>query len=133
MQGPGFTASLEVRYPEEEHNHDHDHNGMSGPCVSSGPIETHSAPEVKNGKKGKNGKEKTRGKSLDSKKKEIKDGVQLDKPKRRRRSRFYVQPGISYPGVILGHKYCVNQGPPVPAKNGWAWKTTVPIGMKVSI
>lgn len=114
---------MEVRYPE---------NGEStygSGCNNDGPTESQSAPTVK--KSGKVGKDK-RGKSVDSKK-ELENGVRLAKPRKKGRTRFHVTPQITYPGVILGHKYCVNQGPPVPARNGWAWKTTIPYGMKVSI
>lgn len=77
-------------------------------------------------------KSKPRGKSVDSKKIDIENAVKLISHRRKKKTKFHVPQGIAYPGIILGHKYCVAQGPPVPAKNGWAWKTSVPCGMKVS-
>ncbi|KAL0270167.1 UNVERIFIED_CONTAM: hypothetical protein PYX00_007659 [Menopon gallinae] len=120
IQGPGFTASMEVRYPENAES-TYDSN-----CNNDGPTESHSVPTVKRPRGMSRDK---RGKSVDSKK-DLKIGVKLAKPRKKGRTKFHVTPQITYPGVILGHKYCVNQGPPVPARNGWAWKTTVPYGMK---
>ncbi|KAK6621495.1 hypothetical protein RUM44_001302 [Polyplax serrata] len=121
-EGPGLTASMEVGYPDDTQD-----NGIPYGNVNTGPSESQSTPAVK---KEQGTKPKARGKSADPKKIDVENGVKLTTHRRKKKTKFHVPQGIAYPGVILGHKYCVSQGPPVPARNGWAWKTTVPLGMK---
>lgn len=116
---------MEVGYPGDgDENYQASYGNANG-----GPLESQSTPVVKKGPTPT--KTKARGKSVDPKKSNIENGVKLTTHRRKKKTKFHVPQGIAYPGVILGHKYCVSQGPPVPAKNGWAWKTTVPFGMKV--
>lgn len=114
---------MEVGYPDDTQD-----NGIPYGNVNTGPSESQSTPAVK---KEQGTKPKARGKSADPKKIDVENGVKLTTHRRKKKTKFHVPQGIAYPGVILGHKYCVSQGPPVPARNGWAWKTTVPLGMKV--
>lgn len=117
---------MEIRYPDFHSNQGYGPAAQHAPMV---PNESQSTPALRKTEQ-KTGQDKFR-KGRELKKVDIESGVKLEKPRKKRKSKFHIESEFTYPGVIAGHKHCVTRGPPVPARNGWAWKSTLPEGMKV--